>query len=148
MRRWLVVLVVALAVGVGAGAWWWFEVRAQVDPLPALTKDNATRAYLVGEGAVVTEMFVASRDLVASDEGCGEAVMGVVAPLGSPEDLVGVATGVPDPTARDLAVAQVGLLTQYATACGDPETVDGLGVRLVANADSFDELLSGQGARS
>jgi hypothetical protein len=141
------VLVVVLLVGAGFGAWTWWEKRqadAALDALPALTKDDATRAYLNGDGKVVQDMFDATPKIVADTDTCAERVKRVLPPLGNPNELSAAAAGVPDPTARDVALAHVGMLTDYAASCkGDEATTERVGEQLQTNRATFEELMAG-----
>jgi hypothetical protein len=141
------VLVLCLVGGAGYGAWTWLEKRqaeAALDALPVLTKDNATRAYLDGKGKVVQDMFDRTPELVADEGSCEDRVRSVLPDLGSPNELSSAATRVPDPTVRDLAVAHVSLLVDYAASCkGGGEKTEEAGERLTENKDSFDTIMAG-----
>lgn len=141
----LVLLVVVVAAA-AAGGWWWWEQHsraADADALPALTKADKTRAYLEGPGKVVATMFGVTPEVVDAEDGsCASRVKEHLFPLASPDELSVAAGKVPDPTARDLALAQVGLLTEYAASCkGSAGKTEQAGERLMSNKDSFDELM-------
>lgn len=141
----LVVVVATLAV-IAVGGWWWWEQRtstADTDALPALTKEDATRDYLDGPGKVVAAMFDVTPRVVDDTEGtCARRVKGYLSGLASPDELSVAAGKVPDPTARDLSLAQVGLLTEYAASCKGAEETEAAGNRLMDNKASFDELMA------
>ena len=140
------VLVVVLLAGAGAGGWWWWENRqadAALDALPALTKEDATRSYLDGEGQVVQDMFDRTPELVADEGSCEKRVRALLPPLGTPNELSAAAGKVPDPTARDVALAHVGLLTEYAASCKkDVGETDAVGEKLMENRSTFEELMT------
>lgn len=140
------VLVLALLVGAGVGGWSWWETRqaeASLDALPALTKENSTRAYLDGTGKVVRAMFDLTPELVADEGSCADRVRTLLPPLGTPNELSEAASDVPDPTARDVALAHVGMLTDYAASCNDGgDGVEVVGDELVMNRATFEELMA------
>lgn len=138
------VLVVCLLAGAAMGGWWWWEQRKAVaagDALPALTRDDATRAYLSGEGRVVREMFDITPRVVADEGTCGGRVTSLLPEVGSPTVLSQASTRVPDPTARDLALAHVGLLGDYAASCKDGARTEALGKQLLENKATFETLM-------
>lgn len=141
------VLMLCLLGGIGFGAWTWYEkhqAAAALDALPALTKGDATRAYLNGKGKVVQDMFDRTPDLVTDKGTCEDRVRAVLPKLGSPNELSAAATKVPDPTARDLALAHVSLLVDYAASCKDGgKETEKAEDRLTENKDSFDTLMAG-----
>lgn len=141
------VLVVCLLAGAGFGAWTWWEKRqadAARDALPALTKEDATRAYLAGDGKVVQDMFDVTPKVVADNGTCAQRVKSILPKLGDPNELSAAAAKVPDPTARDVALAHVGMLTDYAASCkGDEATTQRVGGQLRQNKATFEELMGG-----
>lgn len=143
------VVVAAVLAAVAAGGWWWWDQRqnaaaADGDALPALTKVDATRTYLDGPGKIVAAMFDVTPNVVDDTEGtCAGRVKGYLSGLASPNELSVAAGKVPDPTARDLSLAHVGLLTEYAASCkGSEEETEQAGERLTENKASFDELMA------
>ena len=139
------VVVVCLLAAAAFGGWRWWEQRAAADPdaLPALTKDDATRAYLAREGKVVADMFDLTPQLVTDEGSCEKRIRTVLIPLASPDELSVASGKVPDPTARDLALAHVGLLTEYVASCKKQGAgvTNEAGERLTSNKESFDELM-------
>lgn len=140
------VLAGLLLAGAVAGGWWWWDNQADAadpDALPSLTRDDATRAYLDAKGKVVQDMFDATPELVSDEVACETRIQTVLFPLASPDQLSVAAAKVPDPTARDLALAQVGLLTEYVASCKrqGAGVTKKAGERLTANKESFDKLM-------
>lgn len=118
---------------------------ATVELPPAPSSPDATRDFLSGSNGDKLRQVIAvsvTLETGATADTC-PAAAAALDTIGPPDELFGIADGVPDAPTRDIALAHLDELTRYLGVClqeGDPPDAEGLTFKRIVLERRLEEV--------
>lgn len=153
LRKGRFVVFVVLIAGVGVATYLYLTRDALADPAtadlpPQKAESMALRDYFLGLGAPLLVVLDQTSELPAeaTTDACTQVAAGLDE-AGSPDSILAVANGVPDPALRDATVNHLDAVADYLADCGTAETIAEQAERANFTSTVLNRMLIRAGAR-